>query len=187
MPLTIILTGIPGSGKSTVLQETLHLVPELKVINYGEMMLREASLRHIDKDTLRKLPLADQQKIGIKAAQKMAKELSGIICIDTHATIKTPLGYCPGIPETVLRILRPQAIGMIECSAALIHQRRQRNGSRNRDKESIEEIEYHQQISRAFLLACSAISGALYVPVHNQGEPSAAARELARLIHSLPR
>ena len=51
MPLTIILAGIPGSGKSTVLQEAVKLFPQLEVINYSDMMLKEASLQHIDKDS----------------------------------------------------------------------------------------------------------------------------------------
>lgn len=66
MSLTIILTGIPGSGKSTVLQEAVKLFPQLEVINYGDMMLKEASLQHIDKDSLRKLLLYQQQKIAIE-------------------------------------------------------------------------------------------------------------------------
>lgn len=45
MSLIIILAGIPGSGKSTILQEAVKLFPQLEVINYGDMMLKEASLK----------------------------------------------------------------------------------------------------------------------------------------------
>lgn len=184
MSLTIILAGIPGSGKSTVLDETVKLFPELKVINYGDIMLTEASLQRIDKDTLRKLPLSQQQKIGVEAAKKMATHMPKIACIDTHAMIKTPFGYCPGIPEEVIEILNPNAIGMIECSASQIHERRKLDKTRNRDNETIEQIEYHQQISRSFLVACTAISNALYVPIRNQGSPADAAKQLVSLIQS---
>jgi len=182
MPLVIILAGIPGSGKSTVLEETVKLCPQLQVINYGDRMLAEASLQHIDKDALRKLPLAQQQKIGIEAAKKIAADMSGTVCVDTHAMIKTPDGYCPGMPEAVVRILNPNVIGMIECPAAMIHERRKMDKSRNRDSETVEQIEYHQQISRAFLMACTMISNALYVPVRNHGAPADAAKQLAALI-----
>lgn len=172
MSLIIILAGIPGSGKSTVLQEAVKLFPQLEVINYGDMMLKEASLQHIDKDSLRRLPLPQQQKIGIEAAKRMALQMPQIACIDTHAMIKTPIGYCPGIPEAVVRILNPNVIGMIECSASLVYERRKLDKTRNRDDDSIEKIEYHQQISRSFLLSCVAFSGALFAPIQNQGAPS---------------
>lgn len=184
MALTIILAGIPGSGKSTVLQEAVKLFPELEVINYGDKMLKEASLQHIDKDSLRKLPLHQQQKIGIAAAKKMATEMPQIACIDTHAMIKTPIGYCPGIPEAVIRILNPNVIVMIECSASLIYERRKLDKTRNRDEDSVEQIEYHQQISRSFLLSCVAFSSALYAPIQNQGAPSDGAKQLITLIKS---
>lgn len=184
MPLIIILTGIPGSGKSTVLQEAVRLFPGIQVINYGDAMLKEASLHKIDKDSLRKLPLHEQQKIGIEAAEKIAMNMPQLACIDTHAMIKTPFGYCPGIPEAVFRILKPNVIGMIECPASLIYARRKLDMTRNRDNESIEQIDYHQEISRSFLLSCVAFSGALFVPIKNQGAASDGAKQLITLIKS---
>ncbi len=187
MTLIIILAGIPGSGKSTILEETVKLYPKLNIINYGDMMLKEASLQNIDKDSLRKLPLSQQKEFGIQAAKRMATNLPEIVCIDTHAMIKTPIGYCPGIPEEVIRILNPNVIGMIECSSSTIYERRKFDKTRNRDVENIEQIEYHQQISRSFLLACTAISSALFIPIQNQGLPTDGAQQLLALIESFKR
>ncbi len=184
MSLTIILAGIPGSGKSTVLQETVKLFPQLQIINYGDVMLKEASLQNIDRDTIRKLPLPLLQKIGIDAAKKMAAEMPLIACIDTHALVKTPFGYCPGIPEAVIRIFNPNVIGMIECSASLIYARRKLDNTRNRDSDTIEQIEYHQQISRSFLVACAAYSSSLFIPIQNHGAPTDGAKQLAALLQS---
>lgn len=182
MSLTIILAGIPGSGKSTILQETIKLFPKLEVVNFGDLMLKEASLEHIDKDSLRKLPLSAQQKIGIETAKKLAIQKPQFTCIDTHAMIKTPFGYCPGIPEAVIRILNPNIIGIIECTAKIIHERRKFDKTRSRDIETIEQIEYHQQISRSFLIACCACSNALFIPIQNQGNPSEGAKQLINSI-----
>lgn len=140
MSFIMILAGIPGSGKSTILDEATRIFPRLTVINYGDMMLKEASAQNIDKDALRKLPLVQQQEIGIQAAKKMSVSLPEVVCIDTHAMIKTPYGYCPGIPKAVIDILNPNVIGMIECSAALIHERRKHDNTRKRDNENIEQI-----------------------------------------------
>ncbi|MBS0621951.1 MAG: hypothetical protein JSR80_03215 [Verrucomicrobia bacterium] len=73
---------------------------------------------------------------------------------------------------------------MVECSAALIYERRQRDKTRNRDHENVEQIEYHQQISRSFLLTCTAFASALYVPIQNHGDPSDGAKQLIALIQS---
>lgn len=184
MSLVIILVGIPACGKSTILQETLKKCPELNVINYGDMMLQEASLQHIDKDSLRKLPLQEQQKIGIMAAEKIAKIMPEFTCIDTHALIKTPKGYFPGIPEEVLRILKPNAIAMIECPPHLIFERRKLDTSRKRDQETVEEIAHHQELSRIFSLTCSALTGALYTTIWNNKTKQEAAEQLVKIIRS---
>lgn len=78
------------------------------------MMLKEASLQKIDKDSLRKLPLPQQKEIGIQAAKRMAMHLPQMTCIDTHAMIKTPIGYCPGIPEEVIRFTRDESLIKLE-------------------------------------------------------------------------
>lgn len=184
MSLIIILAGIPGSGKSTILGETVKICPQLNVINYGDLMLQEASLQNIDKDSLRKLPLSQQKKLGIQAAKRIAMDLPQITCIDTHAMIKTPFGYCPGVPEEVIRILNPDVVAMIECPSSIIYERRKSDKTRNRDNENIEQIEYHQQISRSFLLACTALSSALFVPIQNHGSPIDGVQQLIALVES---
>jgi len=75
-------------------------------------------------------------------------------------------------------------IGMIECSASLVHERRCKDPTRNRDADTLEQIEYHQQISRSFLIACCATSGALYVPINNNGTSSDAANQLVKAMQS---
>jgi adenylate kinase len=49
---------------------------------------------------------------------------------------------------------------------------------------SVEQIEYHQQISRSFLLACCAFSGALYALIQNQADSANGARQFKALIES---
>jgi adenylate kinase len=189
MAFVMIVVGVPGSGKSTVLEETLALCPELKVVNYGARMIQEASSQLIEKDQIRKLPLEQQEHFGILAAQSIAREAAQVLCVDTHAFVKTPLGasvggYRPGIPQRILHILKPHAIVMIESAPASIEQRRQFDKSRDRDRESVEQIALHQQISRSFCVACCAATGALFVPISNDGPPREAAKRLADLVEA---
>ena len=173
--VVLIVTGIPGSGKTSILDEALKLSSAFTVVNYGEKMLHEAALQDIERDRLRKLPIAKQQEISLAAAGKIAKEAEGVVIVDTHALIKTPFGYCPGIPQNILRILDPRALIAIESAPSSIHARRALDKARNRDNETIEEIESHQLLNRKFLAASSAICGSLFTFIQNTDKQLAVA------------
>jgi adenylate kinase len=151
-----------------------------------DQMLEEAALEGLSRDQPRRLPLAKQREIGIHAASKMAQREKGIVLIDTHALIRTPTGYIPGLPKEVLEILSPSALAWIECAPSIVIQRRERDHLRARDKESAEELSLHQELSRAYLTACAVMTGAVLCCINNSGpsiEENAA--PLIQLIESL--
>lgn len=166
---TIILVGVPGCGKSSILKETVQQIPSIHVINYGDKMLEAAGLQ--ERDMLRKMPIEVQQKIGIEAAKKIVREKCELAIIDTHALIRTKTGFCPGLPKEVLHILSPKAYVWIECSPSLIVQRRQQDPSRKRDEETEEELSIHQDLTRSYLAACCMETGALLCRLTNN-DPS---------------
>lgn len=165
----IVLAGIPGCGKSSIIQETLRQAPHVHVMNYGDQMLKEAALEGLSRDQLRKLPLSKQRKIGIHAASRMVQCEKEIVLIDTHALIRTPTSYIPGLPKEVLEILSPTALAWIECAPPIVIQRREGDRLRARDKESVEELALHQELSRAYLAACAVTTGAALCCINNNG------------------
>lgn len=167
MMKTIILVGVPGCGKSSILRETLRQAPFVHVVNYGDKMLEEAALEGLSRDGLRKLPIPDQQKIGIAAARRMVLHNDGVTIIDTHALIRTGIGFCPGLPREVLEILSPRAYAWIECSPEIVLKRRLQDETRSRDSESKEELQMHQELSRAYLAACCAATGSVLCCINN--------------------
>lgn len=184
---TIVLVGIPGSGKSSIIRETLLHVPALAVVNYGDKMLEEAASEGITRDMLRKMSFREQQQIGIEAAKTIMQETIGeIALIDTHALIRTPIGFVPGLPHEVLQILSPSACAWIECLPSLILQRRAGDSARKRDVETEEELALHQDLTRSFMTACCMASGSLLCRIPNNSLAiSENARPLVRLIKSL--
>jgi adenylate kinase len=165
---TIVLVGIPGAGKSSVLKEVVRQVPAVLVVNYGDKMLEEAASEGITRDLLRKMPFKEQQQIGIKAAKKMVpQKTDGVMIVDTHALIRTPTGYCPGLPLQVLEILSPTAYALVECLPHLILERRLKDQARTRDEETEEELLRHQDLSRSFLTACCMHTGSLLCCIQN--------------------
>lgn len=183
---TVIVTGIPGTGKTSVLNEAMEVLlregKKAECVNFGDVMLEAAKVKN--RDELRKLPQDKQIEIQKKAAAKiavMAKKKN--IFIDTHCTIRTPAGYLPGLPEWVLRALSPNVIVLIEAEPGEIASRRKSDEARNRDAETEEEIEVHQEINRAAAISYCMLTGATAKIIKNrQNRLIDAVKELVALI-----
>jgi adenylate kinase len=179
----MILTGIPCSGRTSILKEVVATSKDLMILNYGDVMLQIAEGQKIERDSLRKLPLAEQQAIGLLAAEKIEGKARGITIVDTPALIKTPVGYVPGFPQKILSILKPEAFIVVETKPQILYERRNEDTSRVRDLETIEDIEYHQSLIRAFVIACCAKMGAAFIPIQNNADRSLAVKQLIDAIH----
>lgn len=80
----VVLTGIPGSGSTTLLGKALDEVDYVH-LNYGDIMTEIAIRDNIvdDRDALRKLPAETQKKIQAEAAKEIKKGLKMIISLWT--------------------------------------------------------------------------------------------------------
>lgn len=168
---TIIVTGLPGCGKTSVLNEALSVLAregkKVKCVNFGDMMLEAAGVKH--RDELRKMPQEKQVEIQKKAGTKIATlAKKETIFVDTHCTIKTPAGYLAGLPEWVLRELKPNVIVLIEADPLEIAGRRETDETRNRDAESKDEIAVHQEINRAAAISYCMLTGATAKIIKNR-------------------
>ena len=162
----VVVTGVPGVGKTTVMKEAAEGM-DIKFVTFGTVMTDiaiEMSLVQ-DRDEMRKLTLEQQKELQIKTAEKVAK-MDNVI-VDTHATIKTPKGYMPGLPEWVIKKLNPTAIVVVEADPEEIYNRRSKDITRNRDSDSKEKIAEHQQMNRAAAMAYATLSGATVKIVFN--------------------
>jgi adenylate kinase len=188
----IVVTGMPGSGSSTVIKEALMLNEKgLKFTprNYGDVMFEAASDAGLveKRDEMRKLPRAKQQEIQRLASDKIAEwKKSTNLIIDTHCTIKTPSGYLPGLPDYVLREIKPDQFVLIEANPDEILARRQTDKTRARDVEDEKGIEEHQFMNRAMSMAYACLSGAPVKIIQNHdGEVEKAAKEFFELMKGL--
>lgn len=168
----VVITGIPGSGSTTVLNNTLKEIDYLH-LNYGDMMIEIAKEKGIaeDRDDLRKLS-PDIQKEIQKEAAKSINELSKDknVIVDTHCTIKTPSGFLPGLPKWVLEELKPDTFILIEADPDEIMVRRISDESRTRDMERTFEIALHQEINRAAAMSYATITGATVQILENHND-----------------
>ena len=162
----VVVTGIPGVGKTTVMQKAAEGL-DIKFITFGTVMIdiaKEIGLVK-DRDDMRKLTLEQQKNLQIKTAERVSKMKN--VIVDTHCTIKTPKGYMPGLPEWIIKKLKPDNILLIEASPEEIYNRRFNDKTRNRDPDSIDKITEHQHMNRAVAMAYSALTGATVKIINN--------------------
>jgi adenylate kinase len=160
----VIITGVPGVGKTTVVNEALKKLKEEGIeyqsINFGSFMFDVAIKENIvkDRDQMRSLDRAMQKKLQQSAGKAIAK-VTGNVLIDTHASVKTPKGYMAGLPEWVLKEIMPDIIVLVETDDDQILMRRMTDETRSRDKEGAKSIAEHQQFNRSIAASYAMLTG----------------------------
>ena len=177
----IVVTGIPGVGKTTVMKQAAEGI-DIKFVTFGSVMIDIAKEMGLvkDRDEMRKLTLEQQKDLQIRSAEKVAS--MGDVILDTHCTVKTPKGYMPGLPEWVLKKLKPTAIVVVEADPDEIFNRRAKDATRNRDPDSEEEIAEHQQINRSAAMSYATLTGATVKIVFNHDDAIDEAVKQAELV-----
>ena len=159
--MRVVLTGVPGTGKTTVLRRAIEMGDDKKyeVVNYGDVMFGEAKSRGLagDRDDMRKLNPGVQKDIQRNAAEKIGA-MEDVI-VDTHCTVLTPKGYLPGLPQWVLKALNPDLVVLVEAKPEEIAWRRKNDSTRVR-KADPEEVKSHQGINRAAAISYAILTGA---------------------------
>lgn len=182
----IIVTGIPGVGKTTVM-EAAAKAKGLEIVNFGTAMFKVAQARGWakDRDDMRKMP-AVQQREAQKAAAKTIAGMGDVI-VDTHCTVKTKTGYLPGLPAWVLAELEPSTIVLVEATAQEIFGRRQGDPTRKRDEDTVEAITEHQEYNRRFAASYATLTGATVHTVQNRdGQVGASIQQILPVVAHIP-
>ena len=165
----VVLTGIPGSGSTTILNRALKEVDYLH-LNYGDIMTEIAveKGRVENRDELRKLPADTQKELQKEAGIRIkAKSESDNVIVDTHCTISTPAGFLPGLPKWVLEGLNPDIFILVEAYPDEIMVRRLSDETRQRDAQKASEIQLHQEMNRAASMAYATLTGATVKIINN--------------------
>ena len=179
----VVIGGAPGVGKSTVLKEALKSVDaKVALHNFGSVILEQSGTG--DRDKLRKMPPAEQKKHQAAAAKWLAnKGKSANIIVDTHYIVSTPGGLMPGMPRHVLDALKPSLLVFVQCAPEQLMGRRKGDATRKRDSESADALGNLMEMNRAYLAACSVVSGANLLIVENpDGGLEKAGKELAAVL-----
>ncbi len=184
----IIVTGIPGVGKTTVINTAVDIVKkehgeEVLILNFGTEMFEVASNKGLveDRDNLRKMPTAKQREVQKMAGESIAqKAKTARVIVDTHTLIQTDNGFLIGLPEWVVRVISPKTVVLVEADPTNIASRRSTDETRTRDEQLTEDIRTHQEMCRAAAVAVGTLTGATARIIKNrEGQVEVAAQQLA--------
>jgi adenylate kinase len=195
----VVVTGVPGVGKTTVISllEEMARREGLKILvaNFGTYMLETALKQGLVKsrDEIRRLPLRRQLELQRDAARRIVEDASsklggdGVLIVDTHALVRTPAGYWPGLPKHVLDELKPDSIVVIEASPEEVAARQAKDTSRFRaDIGGVEGVRRLMEAARAAGIASAVHYASTVAIIENpEGRPEEAARRLLEVIKSL--
>jgi adenylate kinase len=187
MKLRAVVVGIPGVGKTTVVEKTASGIKGARVITFGTVMAEEAlRLGWIkDRDELRKMPIDRQKKLQRMTALKISKRTEPVLLVDTHLFIRTPEGFWPGLPFEVVRAMKPTHLVLVEASSDEIRARRATDSTRSRDAITTAELESELALARSFLTVSSTLTGApMLILSNSQGKAEETARKLIEVLGS---
>ncbi|MFA5049698.1 MAG: adenylate kinase [Candidatus Micrarchaeia archaeon] len=158
----IIVMGLPGAGKTTVLEGFAKKNPEYKLLNYGTLMFEIAKEKYKieNRDQIRILSAEEQKGIQKIVGEKLATEV-GKVVLDTHCSVLNPHKkfYLPGLPYSLLKELKVDLLVLITGEIEEIATRRESDSTRVR-KVDLHEIKEHDMYNKMLLASYSAISGA---------------------------
>ncbi len=181
-----ILIGLSGVGKSTVLEEAMLLADEeYEIINYGDRMLDIAVEEdYVDsRDEIKELGAETQKQVQMDAAESIVEDAEdGRVIVDTHAAIKTPQGFLPGLPQWTIENLEPEKIVMLTADPQEIYDRSVSDSDREREHDGPEDVELYQDVAREMAAAGSVLTGAYLKVLEN---PPNGAREAAKELVSV--
>ncbi len=168
-----IVTGTPGAGKTSIVEKIIQNGGNYTVVSAGTEMLNVAKKEGLvqDRDELRKLSAADIKRLRL-AAFKNINEMAGNIIIDTHASVKSGARYVLGFTIEELDALKNlSAFVYIDATAHEILLRRATDNSRNRDIETMDEIDQQREINISLISAYAAHKSVpIYMIRNEQGK-----------------
>ena len=168
----VVVVGIPGVGKTTVISRTAEILNQrgiqTAVVVFGTMMFEEAGKLGINnRDEMRRQSIEVQRHMQNLAARRIADLKDNVVIVDTHLFINTNEGYYPGLPLHLLEVIKPTNIVMVAADPEEIVNRRRIDETRDRDIESVENIQYQLDLSKVMVATCSVLTGCPFIIIMN--------------------
>ncbi|MCS7109641.1 MAG: AAA family ATPase, partial [Candidatus Micrarchaeota archaeon] len=172
----IVIMGLPGVGKSTVLKELIKINKKIAVLNYGDIVFSLAKMKFnvSNRDQINLMPVENHKMIQkeaikeIKSANSKESKLGKLLILDTHAAIKKPTSYLPGLTYDLLSSVPIEAFIFIDAPTHEIIERRENDLKRKRIPLNADDINNLREVSLSFINVYAAATGKPYYVVINR-------------------
>ncbi len=184
MEVTLV-SGVPGAGVSSVLSEATQRTDDVRLFNFGDIMLEQAMSRRVaeSRDDLSGLPGYEREYLQRAAAEYVRNQASGShLLVNVRFVVNTSEGYVHGLPDAVLWEMNPDRFVLVEADSSTVLQRRDDDDYRSYPDVSEPELEFHQELnSQAALIYSSKVGGSIH-QVRNSGDVEDAAERVLELV-----
>lgn len=178
----IIITGTPGSGKSTVLS---RIKAKVRIINMGGEMMKILAEKGItERDKVRYVPYSETVKVRAEVVKRVNRITEDSI-IDTHASVKSNIRYIPGFSTSDLGELKGiMGVIYIDAHANEIMVRRLTDTTRARENDLEDEINQQRRINTAIAsYFATYLDVPLYVVMNRQNQIEKAVADVERAVN----
>ncbi|MBZ5671050.1 MAG: AAA family ATPase [Acidobacteriia bacterium] len=156
-----MLTGAPGTGKSTLAGLIQQIVKPLQTVDYGQLLLERLEQRTGSRISYSQLRKLSSDVVSHKDVEKLDADLISElgrlrrrtnVVIDSHAVTRERFGYrITPYSGDQLRKLRLDAVVCLHCDPEVLVNRVQANPG-GRPSVSPEEARHHQFLQEAVAL-----------------------------------
>lgn len=149
----VLLLGVPGVGKTTLIQAYVARYPHWVRISAGDMVLRGTKSLITNRDSLRNRAkqqiYAEQMLISPSVQNELSTMPEDInILFDGHATLRTTRGELLPVRWKAFAGINPTEIILLEAPSEVIIARRMADASlRNREQETVEDLNIRQMLT----------------------------------------
>ena len=167
----ILVFGLPGAGKSTIINEVVRSNPLLIRLSGGSLIGKD--LTEAERDHLRKLGaneiLKNQELLVLGFLKAVAENLGKTIIFDGHCIVKDGENLVE-VPTDIIARLTPSLIVFLNPLAEDIVSRRL--GDVNRPEREPETVAQIEKLQARQIALCQEYSRSLNVPLQIISDPS---------------
>ena len=182
----LIVVGLAGAGKSTVLKKFLEERNDISIVNYGNLALNVALSGKLaeDRDRINSLPSTTHRKIQEEVVKQLNDSPRTIL--DTHAILKHDPGYIAGITPDLLKKVKIEGFVFIDASSEELLSRRSRDKTRTRSMPTKEQIDDDRFLCKTLICGWVSQTGAPFYFIHNkEGDLDSAVGEMRKIAKDL--
>lgn len=177
----VYVCGIPATGKNTILKELMQNIStekDIRIVSFGDVIKEYVQEKYPERfqgrDKIRTtFSYTEQKSIISRALVRILDSYykSDIVILHGHSILNTHYGYLPGFPTIIYRSIQEYYPERAFPISLLVHiiakpehifDRRNKDTTRERDIESLEEIKNHLDLST---IAMNSIAFNMFVPL----------------------